>query len=218
MGDDVDLLEILDDEARAAVAVVALDGLDHVPHHGQPLEDEVPREVGIHAVLEDHDRLRQAGLRQRPDLLHAGQAGHLRLDGKRYEPLDLLRAQSVRFRQDHHLDIRDRGSTYSSWESSWEDRFSMEWEGSSPADNAGTRTSHNVRAPTVRPPEVRVLGRFRTGRVIIATMGTILAVAVPCKLDRHVPVAANADPRYIRHIHRRQRQHHQYHGTAMRSA
>jgi len=46
--------------------------------------------------------------------------------------------------------------------------------------------------PTVRPPDVRVLGRFRAGRVMIVPVGTILAVAVPHKLDRHVPIVANA--------------------------
>ncbi len=80
-----------------------------VTHHGQPLKDEVPRKIRIHSVFEDHDHLRQAGLRQRSDLLHAGQARHLGLDGKSHQPLDLFGTEPARFRQDHHLDVRDVG-------------------------------------------------------------------------------------------------------------
>ncbi len=41
LGDDVDLLEILGDEAHAAVAIVALDRLDHVPQRNAELQQHV---------------------------------------------------------------------------------------------------------------------------------------------------------------------------------
>ena len=78
-------------------------------HHRQPLEDQLPRKIRIHMILEDDNHLRQAGLRQGPHLLHVGQAGHLRLDGERDQTLHLLRTQAPGLRQDHHLHVRNIG-------------------------------------------------------------------------------------------------------------
>jgi hypothetical protein len=70
---------------------------------GQALEDHLPRPVGVGAVLEGDDHLRQAGLRQRAHAGHARQAAHRQFDGVAHPLLDVDRGQAGRLREDHHL-------------------------------------------------------------------------------------------------------------------
>ena len=75
----------------------------------QPLVDELPGEVDVGAVLERHDDLRQAELRDRPHALQAGQAADRLLDRKRDPLLDFFRPERRRDGVDLHLDRRRVG-------------------------------------------------------------------------------------------------------------
>ena len=91
-------------QARADGAQFGLGaGRQLLARGGQPLEDHLPRPVGVGAVLEADDDLRQAGLRQRPHLGDARQAAHRQLDRVAHALLDVDRRQARRLRQDHHL-------------------------------------------------------------------------------------------------------------------
>ncbi len=85
-------------------------GRQLLARRGEPLEDHLPRPVGVGAVLEDDDHLRQLGLRERPDLLHAREAAQSLLDGEADTRCSTsTAARPGRLREDHHLRVRHVG-------------------------------------------------------------------------------------------------------------
>ena len=106
------LERVLEDLAEAGADRPEL-GLDArrqlLARHGQALEDDLPRPVGVDAVLEDDDHLREPGLRERAHLLHPRQAAHHLLDGVAHALLDVDRGEPGRLGEDHHLRVGDVG-------------------------------------------------------------------------------------------------------------
>ena len=76
---------------------------------GEPFVDELPRKVNIDAVLERHDDLREAELRNRSHSLQARQAADGLLDRKRDPLLNFFRPQRRRNGVDLHLHRRGIG-------------------------------------------------------------------------------------------------------------